>query len=295
MCGNESIVDIGGPRFLHPVPDFGRVYDLGGVIGRIGEIERGDKVSKEGRENEDVMGNEGKNKGEGGKTIFAIGAAAGPFPHLGQNTELIPNFSITTSPSPNHKITNLTHYAKIHPSTQNHHCTFLPGSKKTRTSDCAFLANLYLSSGLPGDVLHIVVKERIGAQRSFTVAMKEVLENFYRGEDENTNSNQIENENMTKAKKEQPKAIALGGIFLLKKGKMQCHVMPDFHQGRLEDSEVKNWLRFYEWEGRGLVALTSFCAGETGLALRGGHTHVFEGDGEDEDGEGEGRRGGHYQ
>jgi hypothetical protein len=82
LCGNESIIDLGGPPYLHPVPDFSKKYSIPSIIAQVSKSEN---QNEEGR--------------------FAIGAAAGPFHVIGQNSELIPNLSISTPRSSNHPTT----------------------------------------------------------------------------------------------------------------------------------------------------------------------------------------------
>lgn len=41
--------------------------------------------------------------------------------------------------------------------------------------------------------------------------------------------------------------LGLGGVFLIKEGKVYQHVMPDFSKVPINsDDELKQWLKFYE-------------------------------------------------
>jgi len=43
------------------------------------------------------------------------------------------------------------------------------------------------------------------------------------------------------------RSIGMGGVFLVKSGKIKIHVMPDFSTTPLTcDDDVNNWLNFYE-------------------------------------------------
>lgn len=65
----------------------------------------------------------------------------------------------------------------------------------------------------------------------------------------------------------------IGGIFLLKNGKVHQHVMRDFSKTPIHTEEdVNNWLKFYEMPAE-LVAFGTFVTGEFGLDLRLTHFH----------------------
>ncbi|KUJ15009.1 DUF1907-domain-containing protein, partial [Mollisia scopiformis] len=214
LSGHEAIVDIGGPAYLHPVPDFSKKYDLGRIVASLSSGE------------------------EKGKGRLAIGAGAGPFHIVGQNSELIPNFYISAS---GNVTKNLTHYAKIDPSTQ----TCIAGPVPGASTAGALMANLFLSDGDPGPVLRITARNRIG-DKSFTEAMRMGIEE---------------------------REISMGGVFVVEGAKVWAHVMPDFCGERLEDAEVGKWLRFFEWGGEGLVFLSCFHGVDFGVGVRVEHTH----------------------
>ncbi len=180
---------------------------------------------------------------------FIIGAGAGPFHVVGVNSELMPNLSYE-----NEKVVNKTFYAKVDEE-GGCICEAVPGN----STDCALMANLFGSDGDPGDVLKIVATTRIGKE-NFTGAIQEILKAEY-GE----------------------RAVSLGGVFLIRRGKANLHVMPDFSTEPLESSQMKEWLRFYEMRAP-LVCLSTFHSVDPGLELRMEHTHCFSGHGE----------GGHY-
>lgn len=77
---------------------------------------------------------------------------------------------------------------------------------------------------------------------------------------------------------------------------MKCHVMPDFSKEALDEKGVVEWLRFFEWEGKGLVFCATLHSSDPRLGLRGEHTHCFDVEDKDggETGDGKEGRGGHY-
>ncbi|CZR57771.1 uncharacterized protein PAC_07660 [Phialocephala subalpina] len=126
LSGHESIADIGGPPFLHPLPDFSKKYSLPDILSHCGDGEKGGR--------------------------FAIGAGAGPFHVVGQNSELAPNISVDGDG----EVNNLTKYAKIGKNGE-----VISGPVPEGSTDCCLMANLFISSGLPGNVLKITAKSEL--------------------------------------------------------------------------------------------------------------------------------------
>jgi len=80
------------------------------------------------------------------------------------------------------------------------------------------------------------------------------------------------------------KPVGLGGAFLIKKGKVHIHVMPDFSAVPLNsDAEVEKWLKFFEMSSP-LVNVGYLMSHDPGLDLRIEHFHCFSKHGD----------GGHY-
>jgi hypothetical protein len=85
--------------------------------------------------------------------------------------------------------------------------------------------------------------------------------------------------------------ISIGGVFLIKTGKAQFHVMPDFPPSDqlpwTKGSQVNDWLTWHEFAAP-IVCLTVFHSADPGkkLGLRMEHTHCFTVDGT--------HKGGHY-
>lgn len=234
---------------MHPLPDFSRKYDLVDVIRHISESGSG-----EGK-NEEDKGKEKTNK-------FAIGAGAGPFHIIGQNSELIPDLTIDSQGA---VIKNNTTTAKI--TTKEGIMVAAPVSRNS--TDCALMANLFLSNGEAGDVLKVATKGRHGTQKSFSECIRQALAASF-GE----------------------RVVSLGGIFLMNKGTILAHVMPDFSSEPLEDKDMLNWLKFFKWqvvyEGGEMRCLSTLHSRDPGLGLRMEHTHFYA------FGETGAARGGHY-
>ena len=178
---------------------------------------------------------------------FVLGAGAGPFHVLGVNSEAMPNLSYEGE-----EVTNLTYYAKVRDDGG-------VACEKSPSPDCGFMANLYGSDGQPGDVIKIVAKTRTG-ELDFVSAIQRALKAEY-GE----------------------RPVSMGGVFLIRAGKANLHVMPDFSDEALTVEKMKTWLRFYDMSAP-LVCLSVFHSRDPGMDLRLEHTHCFSQHGE----------GGHY-
>lgn len=221
LSGSPRIADVGGQPNLAPTPDFSKKYDLLSIA----------KLMEMPEEQGALLG-----------------AAAGPFHVVGVNSELMPNLSWM-----NGNVSNETHFAKVKKD----------GSalcEKLSSHDCALMANLFGSAGLPGPVLKITASSRTGTL-NFTDAIRKALKDAY-GE----------------------RTISLGGVFLISRGRANLHVMPDFSPTPLiTEKQKQEWLKFYEMEAP-LVCLSVLHSHDPGLDLRIEHTHCFSSHGE----------GGHY-
>ncbi|KAK5070092.1 hypothetical protein LTR64_001926 [Lithohypha guttulata] len=194
-----------------------------------------------------------------------IGAGAGPFHILGQNSELAPNLAWKDNFE---DITNLTHYAKVDTSTSD---SIQVVCERCQSTDCALMMNLFGSSGLPGPVLKITAKKRHGATKSFTDVIRFALHEHF-GD---------------------AHPISLGGVFVFK-GKANFHVMPGFppeDQLPFKDRhQLNDWLTYHNFSVKGdgdqIVCLSVLHSADPDkkMGLRMEHTHCFSMDG----------RGGHY-
>ncbi len=229
LSGNPCVADVGGQDNLRPTPDLSKTYDLLSVSRLMG------MAPEQG---------------------LLIGAAAGPFHVLGQNTELIPNISYRKSDVPEEGafhvyVENLTRYAKI-----VSHGDVCCERIEHGTTGFGLMANLYGSDGLPGAVLRVKTKSRIG-KLNFPHAIQNCLSSAY-GE----------------------KLISVGGVFVLRQGKTHLHVMPDFAKEPVATPEqADRWLKYFD-AAAPLTCLSVFHSGHDGtLGLRREHTHCFTSDG----------------
>jgi hypothetical protein len=170
---------------------------------------------------------------------FLLGAGAGPFHVLGMNSELMPNLSYN-----GRNVTNLTHYAKID---ERDGCL----CERIGSGDFGLMVNLFGSDGGPGQILKIVAKTRTG-KMNFTETIQTALKAEYA-----------------------EKTISMGGVFVIRQGKANLHVMPDFPKTPFKTREdVNEWLRYFDMSAP-LVCLSVFHSHDPGLDLRMEHTHCF--------------------
>lgn len=196
-----------------------------------------------------------------------IGAGAGPFWQVGCNSELAPNFSWEGSFG---DVRNGTHLARIDKGSVMAVC------ERCESTDCALMMNLYGSAGKQGEVLKVVAKGRKGKEKSFTECIRRALRAHY-GED---------------------RMVSLGGVFVVRSGKTNYHVMPDFptkppgkEHTFTTAKELNDWLTYHDFDSSGqspIVCLSVLHSADPGkeLGLRMEHTHCFTTDGS--------QRGGHY-
>ncbi|XP_011268697.2 ester hydrolase C11orf54 homolog [Camponotus floridanus] len=181
---------------------------------------------------------------------LVIGAGAGPWLHTGYNCELIMkvNIQVNNKVDPiNNGVRNGTHYAFVNKSTGE--CSVKRVLANEDETTFASIANLYVSEGNPGKVIRVRAKKRIG-KLDFISCMQKVLENHYK-------------DNL----------VGLGGMFVMKNGKIKQHVMPNFFDTPLNtETQVINWLHFYDMETP-LVAVGTFVSAETDLDLNVQHFH----------------------
>ena len=138
------------------------------------------------------------------------------------------------------------------------------------------LGNLYVSDGLPGDVIQVEVRGRFGSEASLTQAIRAALSPL--------------------VVDEQGKDMALGGVFNVVEGQVRTHVSPDFERvpftyyDQEKDEVVRpGFLQFYEGMGPDLTCMSVLWTGDptnSALHLRptGEHTHFFSSKGRAEAG-----------
>ncbi|KAJ0413098.1 hypothetical protein BJY00DRAFT_73404 [Aspergillus carlsbadensis] len=247
LSGNPAIADLGGQANLFPTPNFDAKFSLLALA-------RNMRMSP--------------HRG------LLIGAGAAPWQDIGHNAELAPNISwegkqgetADFDDGASISVTNKTRIVEANTnSTSSEHTMTCRPSPST---NCALMANLFGSSGLPGPVLKITARARTG-EHNFTNAIRHGIHAAY-GDSQ---------------------AVSLGGAFILKSGSAKFHVMPDFpSQEDLPFRDRKQleqeWLRYHTCVAP-VVCLSVFhSADPEGLGLRMEHTHCFDLEGAE--------KGGHY-
>lgn len=195
----------------------------------------------------------------GEKEGALLGAGAGPYHKIGQNCELSPNLSWRDGFG---NLSNKSHFAQVSPKTG------AVSVERSHTADCALMINLFGSENQTGPVLKITAKGRKGSEKSFTECVRKALATIY---DQRT--------------------VSLGGVFIIKSGKANYHVMPDFPAEK--DLPFKNpkalndWLTYHEFDGP-IVCLSVLHSADPDkkMGLRMEHTHGYSTEGKD--------TGGHY-
>lgn len=233
ISGDEKIADVGGQPNLFPRPRLDCHWSLTDIASAM-------DMSAE----------------KGG----LLGAGAGPFLVLGQNSELAPNLSWQGGFD---NVENQTRVAQIVRGTG------VVDVSRCNSVDCGLMVNLFGSSGEPGPVIKIIAAKRKGPEKSLTECVQKALADAY-GTSE---------------------TVSLGGVFLVKSGKALYHIMPDFPEEKdlpFKDRDgVDAWLTYHDFEAP-MVCLSVLHSADPGnaMGLRMEHTHCFSSTGE--------HAGGHY-
>uniref|UniRef100_A0A8C6UL09 Chromosome 11 open reading frame 54 n=1 Tax=Neogobius melanostomus TaxID=47308 RepID=A0A8C6UL09_9GOBI len=180
---------------------------------------------------------------------FLLGAGAVASRVVGMNAEMMPLVLTEVEGRP---AVNGSYFSSINPT--NGQC--LQEKYSDKFSDCHFglMANLYACHRGPG--------QAADRRTSIVTALRKTLEGHY-----------------------PDKSIALGGTFVIQKGKAKIHIMPrEFSVCPLNtEDEVNNWLKHFEVNAP-LICQSVLVSKDPGLDLRVEHTHLFSHHGE----------GGHY-
>lgn len=187
---------------------------------------------------------------------FMLGAAGAASRILGMNAELMP---LCLTEAEGRPAVNSSYYSSINP--VDGQC--LQEKYSDKFSDCNFglLGNLYACEGKPGKVIEVRAKRRTG-NLSLVTSLRTTLESQY-----------------------PEKSLALGGTFIIQKGKAKIHIMPrEFSACPLNtNDEVNSWLKHFEISAP-FICQSVLVSRDPGLDLRVEHTHGFSHHGE----------GGHY-
>jgi len=241
LSGTPVIADVGGQSNLFPRPQFDKKYSLVDIAKDCMQMS-----SKQG---------------------MLIGAGAAPFHVVGQNAELAPNIAWMDGYD---NLTNLAYVTKVDRSSGRDSIT----CQKCPSTDCALMMNLFGSSGLPGPVIKITARKRIGKDPCFTDVIRFALHKHF-GDD---------------------RPVSMGGVFVIRKGKANFHVMPDFPpESKLpftDREQLNDWLTYHNFSVQGngsgdeIVCLSVLHSADPDekMGLRMEHTHCF----------GRNGRGGHY-
>ena len=170
---------------------------------------------------------------------FIVGAGAGPHQSVGFNSEMMTNV-VTGS-----KAANGSRICKM--SGDQYELMKL----SQEPSCCSLMMNLLACKGLPGKVIKVTVRKRIGAD-NFVSCMRKTLSSKY-----------------------QDKPVGLGGVFRVTTGSVKCHVMPSFSETPLTTTDdVNNWLKFFTMPAP-MMFFSVFVSSDPGLDLRLEHSHGY--------------------
>ena len=181
------------------------------------------------------------------ENAFFVGAGHCGFQLFGGNGEMMANLKLG-------KNENLqTRVAKVD----------LDGKADLRVypvTDFGLLGNFLACNGERGKVLKIAVKKRTHSA-DFVSSIRMILLEMF-----------------------PDKMVGLGGVFMIKSGKANLHIMPPDNPKPLEtDEDIQEWLTFHEMSAP-LVCLSVFYNKDDDMDLRIAHTHCFSAHGD----------GGHY-
>ncbi|XP_029483576.2 ester hydrolase C11orf54 homolog [Oncorhynchus nerka] len=187
---------------------------------------------------------------------FILGAGAVSSKNVGMNAEMMP---LVLTEAEGRPAVNSSWFSSINP--DNNQCLLEKYSDKFSDCDFGLLANLYACEGKPGKIIEVRAKRRIG-EESLVGALRKTMEEHY-----------------------PDKSLALGGTFLIQKGKAKIHIMPrEFSACPLNSNDdVNKWLKHFEISAP-LICQSVMVSRDPGLDLRVEHTHCFSHHGE----------GGHY-
>ncbi|XP_056267449.1 ester hydrolase C11orf54 homolog isoform X2 [Pseudoliparis swirei] len=187
---------------------------------------------------------------------FILGSSTTASRIVGMNGELI---LLVLTEAEGRPAVNGSYFSSINPA--DGQC--LLEKYRNKFSDCNFglQGNLYACEGKSGKVIEVRVKRRTGGH-SLVTALRKTLEGRY-----------------------PDKSLALGGTFIIQKGKAKIHIMPrEFPAYPLNSvHDIEGWMQPYEVSAP-LVCLSVLVSRDPGLDLRVEHTHCFSHHGE----------GGHY-
>ncbi|CAI2354491.1 unnamed protein product [Caenorhabditis sp. 36 PRJEB53466] len=177
-----------------------------------------------------------------------FGPGAGPWPIVGQNSEMVADVNLKTGKT-------ATRIAEIKPGNQAGDKLYL--QRSITEPKFSLMANLALSDAdKPSRVVHFKVFVRKGA-KNLTHSIRDGLQEHF-GE----------------------RVVSLAGQFIIHSGKAKLHVMPDFPGCPFENNQqVDQWLNYFEMDAP-LVCATVMHSHDPGHNLRLEHTHCYSNHGD---------------
>ena len=184
----------------------------------------------------------------GNKNALIIGAGHCGFQLFGGNGEMMANLKL------GEKENLQTRVAKVDANGK-------PNLDVYPVKDFGLLGNfLACDGGQSGKVIKVVVKQRTGSS-DFISAIRSILSEKYPDQ-----------------------MVGLGGVFQMKSGKANLHIMPPCNPKPLHtDEDINQWLTFHEMSAP-LICLSVFYNRDDDMDLRISHTHCYSEHGD----------GGHY-
>lgn len=150
------------------------------------------------------------------KDFYTCGAGAGDFKLFNQNCEGIFNMKVFT----NRTVVNKGFIAQTKKNSILNDIELI--SLNSSDTKASLLGNLFISEGQQGKVIRIYCKQRVGKE-NFISSMRLALMNKYPSQ-----------------------TIGIGGVFILKNGSANIHVMDDFSLTPINtEDELNSWLTWH--------------------------------------------------
>ncbi|XP_059061237.1 ester hydrolase C11orf54 homolog [Achroia grisella] len=145
LCGDETLIELGGTQYLLPLVQRDKLYDLALLAKHL----RRDPA-------------------------YIIGAGAGPWPAFNVNCEGVINLTVR-----NGTVEQGSRAVTVQPvGAAKGHSGYLQRPLPAHETRAALLGNFLLSQGKPGKVIKVVAKTRTG-DSNFITSIRETLQNHY--------------------------------------------------------------------------------------------------------------------
>jgi len=173
-------------------------------------------------------------------SALIIGCGAGPWPYLGKNGEMMVNLALNN----NMVVKQLSRVATVG---DDGSCVMetIPDTETRH----AVLGDLLICEGLPGKVIEVKCRCRVGDTNLISCMRKVLIEKY------------------------PDLSIGLGGVFQVKKSSAKMHVMPDFSKTPLTaETASSQWLKYYSMAAP-MTMLSVLVSNDPGLDVKVEHTH----------------------